>query len=314
MGYHSFDYTVDTQPMANSLNEVKTSVHALNGVVAAMQAAVISAEKKAAKDVCNSVDAGFYGLIASQISQKIAHVEPSVISGQQLLLSIKRDMCKIQPNLEKDYNRCLRTYSSIFKQIDKTTREHLLALDKEAFNLIELFRKQCLIRQSDRSAFLLLMDNDVNHVRQLGTQTHVMDNAKSGITDVSAYKDEYNLLEKKQDVMAGNKKIDAEEILNVPALYIDYDEVNGSDQKADVHIVSGIEKNCANRIKNKVSMDMNSNENWSEISAEEMNLLKQDVKSLCAKHNCSERLSKELNRLMDESTIEVCGESEEWAM
>ena len=44
MGHHNFDYTVDTQPMANSLNEVKTSVTALNGVVAAMEAAVISAE------------------------------------------------------------------------------------------------------------------------------------------------------------------------------------------------------------------------------------------------------------------------------
>ena len=308
MGYHRFGYPVDTEPMAESLNEVKTSVHALNGVVAAMQTAVISAEKKAAKDVCNSVDAGFYGLIASQISQKIAHVEPNVISGQQLLLSIKRDLCKIRPNLEKDYNRCLRTYSSIFRQINKSTKEHLLALDKEAFNLIELFRKQCISRQSDRSAFMLLMDNDVNRVRQLGTQTHVMNNAKSGITDVSTYKDEYNLLEKKQDILAGNKKIESDEILNVPVLYIDYDEVNGSEQKVDVHVVSGIEENCANRIKTKVSMDMNANE-WSAISAEELNLLKQDVKSLCAKHNCSERLSNELNRLMEESAIEVCRES-----
>lgn len=155
---------------------------------------------------------------------------------------------------------------------------------------------------------MLLMDNDVNRVRQLGTQTHVMNNAKSGITDVSTYKDEYNLLEKKQDILAGNKKIESDEILNVPVLYIDYDEVNGSEQKVDVHVVSGIEENCANRIKTKVSMDMNANE-WSAISAEELNLLKQDVKSLCAKHNCSERLSNELNRLMEESAIEVCRES-----
>ena len=309
MSTHYFKYTVDTEPMAESLDEVKTSVNALNGVVAAMQTAVIAAEQNAAKKVCNSVDAGFYGLIASQISQKIAHVEPSVISGQQLLLSIKTEMCKIQPNLEKDYNRCLRTYGSIFKQINKSTKEHLLALDKEAFNMIELFRKQCLVRQSDRSAFMLLMDNDVNHVRQLGTQTHVMSNAKTGITKVSDYKDEYNLLEKKQNILAGSKKVESEEILNIPALYIDYDDVNGFDQKADVHVVSGLEENCANRIKNKVSMDMNSNE-WSKISAEEMNLLKKDVKSLCVKHNCSERLTNELNRLMEESAIEVCGGSD----
>ena len=55
---------------------------------------------------------------------------------------------------------------------------------------------------------------------------------------------------------------------------------------------------------------MNANENWSKISAEEMNLLKQNVKFLCAKHNCSERLTNELNRLMEESAIEVCRESD----
>ncbi len=311
MGSHNFDYTVDTQPMANRLNEVKTSVTALNGVVAAMEAAVISAEEKAAKDVCNSVDSGFYSLIASQISQKIAHVEPAVISGQQLLLTIKRDMCKIQPNLEKDYNRCLRTYGAIFKQINKATKEHLLALDKEAFNMIELFRKQCLVCQSDRSAFMLLMDNDVNHVRQLGAQTHVMDNAKTGITDVSDYKDEYNLLEKKQDALAGNKKVDSEEVLNVPALYMDYDDVNGTGQKTDVHLVSGFKGNSGDKIKSRISMDMVSN-SWSEMTSEEMDLLKQDVKTLCAKHNCNERLQNEINRLMSESSIEICEEFDEW--
>ena len=303
MGTHNFGYTVDTEPMANKLNEVRNSVVSLNGVVAAMQTAVISAEKKAANDVCDSVDAGFYGLIASQISQKIAHVEPGVISGQQLLLSIKRDMCKIRSNLEKDYNRCLRTYSATFKQINKSTKEHLLALDKAAFNLIEIFRKQCIQRQSDRSAFSLLLDNDANRVRQLGTQTHVMDNAKSGIMAVSTYKDEYNLLEKRQDVLAGNKKIEGEEILKVPIMYVSYDDVNGFDLKSDVHLVSGIEANSATRIKNKVSMDMNGC-SWRAISQEEKDLLRKDVKSLLSRNNCSERVVALVDAMLNSSNIE----------
>ena len=311
MAYHSFDYTVDTEPMADSLNRVRSSVNALNGVVAAMQTAVISAEQKAAQNVCQSVDAGFYGLIASQISQKIAAVEPSVISGMQLLTSIKKDMCKIQPNLEKDYNRCLRTYNSLFKQINKATKEHLMALDKDAFNLIELYRKQCLQRQTDRSAFSLVLDNDVNHVRQLGLQNHVMDHAKVGITNVSEYKDEYNLLEKKQDALAGNKKIETEEVLKVPVLYVNYDELDGTNLKTEMHIVSGVDAGCAKKIRNKVSIDMSSND-WSGISSEELRLLNQDVKSMCAKYNCSNRLANELNRLMEESAIEVCGGNGEW--
>ena len=58
-------------------------------------------------------------------------------------------------------------------------------------------------------------------------------------------------------------------------------------------------------------MDMVSN-SWSEMTSEEMDLLKQDVKTLCAKHNCNERLQNEINRLMSESSIEICEEFDEW--
>ena len=303
MGTHNFEYELDTTPMANALGNVENSVDRLNNAVVTMEGAVIEAETRAAMHVCQSVNAGFFSLIASQISQKIANVQPRVYAGGQLLMHLKKELEKIEPELEKDYNRCKKTYTVLFTQIDRSTKDHLAALDRDAFNLIDLYRRQCIEHQSDKSAFSLLMDNDVNHIRQLGLQTHVMDNAKHGIVHVSDYKDEYNLLEKKQDALASNKKVFSEEELSVPVLFMTADGIATDGQSTDIHLVSGFD--CANvvRIKNKVVMDLNSRE-WSEISSESHELLKSDVKSMLVKNGCSDRVATLVNEMLENSNIE----------
>ena len=63
----TFNYTVDTKPMAEEISSVSRHVNVTTGAVVAMQAAVIIAEEKAANHVCNNVNKGFYSLIRSQI-------------------------------------------------------------------------------------------------------------------------------------------------------------------------------------------------------------------------------------------------------
>ena len=52
----SFNYTVDTKPMAEEMRSVSRHVNATTGAVVAMQTAVIIAEEKAADHVCNNVN------------------------------------------------------------------------------------------------------------------------------------------------------------------------------------------------------------------------------------------------------------------
>ena len=80
------NYTVDTKPMANEIKNVSSSVSKTTIAVAAMQTAVILAEEKATQKVllaeekaanlvCSNVNKGFYSLIRSQISQKMAKLQ-----------------------------------------------------------------------------------------------------------------------------------------------------------------------------------------------------------------------------------------------
>ena len=54
-----------------------------------MQTAVIIAEEKAADHVCNNVNKGFYSLIRSQISQKMAKLQSEVDSHLMQLVQQK---------------------------------------------------------------------------------------------------------------------------------------------------------------------------------------------------------------------------------
>ena len=73
-------FTVDTQPMAREIESVSQKVKGTTAAIVGMRAAVIAAEAEAADHVCNNVNLGFYTLIHSQISQKIARLQSDVDS------------------------------------------------------------------------------------------------------------------------------------------------------------------------------------------------------------------------------------------
>ena len=101
----TFNYTVDTKPMAEEMRSVSRHVNATTGAVVAMQTAVIIAEEEAANQVinaeaaaaehvCNNVNKGFYSLIRSQISQKMAKLQSDVDS--HLMQLVQQKKCLIE--------------------------------------------------------------------------------------------------------------------------------------------------------------------------------------------------------------------------
>ena len=68
----NFSFTVDTREMADGLYSVAPHVDEVTGAMISMQTAVIMAEQQAAENICANVNRGFFSLIRSQISQKMA--------------------------------------------------------------------------------------------------------------------------------------------------------------------------------------------------------------------------------------------------
>lgn len=125
---------VDTQPMANSLSTVSNKVEQTRGAVIAMQAAVITAEQKAANHVCENVNRGFYTLIHSQISQKVARLKSEVDSHVMNLHQQQKQLAAIRARMERDYGMICARYYKLFNAINKNLQQRVFELDKPTIN------------------------------------------------------------------------------------------------------------------------------------------------------------------------------------
>lgn len=126
----TFNYTVDTEPMADKISSVSTHVKATTGAVVAMQTALILAEEKAADRICENVNRGFYTLIRSQISQKVAKLQSEADAHLSQLLQYKKALLSIKNRMYKDYNTISGRYIKIFNQLNTGLKQRVFELDK----------------------------------------------------------------------------------------------------------------------------------------------------------------------------------------
>ncbi|MCB0536515.1 MAG: hypothetical protein KDE33_03210 [Bacteroidetes bacterium] len=126
----TFNYTVDTHPMAQEMGSVSNHVKATTTAVVAMQTAVVIAEAKAADHVCDNVNKGFYTLIRSQISQKIAKLQSSVDAHLMQLNQQKKQLLAIKGRMERDYNMISGRYLKLFNGLNSNLKQRVFELDK----------------------------------------------------------------------------------------------------------------------------------------------------------------------------------------
>ena len=126
----TFNYTVDTKPMAEEIRSVSHHVNATTGAVVAMQTAVIFAEEKAADHICNNVNKGFYSLIRSQISQKMAKLQSDVDSHLMQLVQQKNALLSIKNRMQRDYNMIAGRYGKLFNGLNANLKQRVFELDK----------------------------------------------------------------------------------------------------------------------------------------------------------------------------------------
>lgn len=137
----TLNYTVDTKPMANEIKNVSSSINKTTLAVTAMQTAVIiaeekatqkviSAEDKAANLVCNNVNKGFYSLIRSQLSQKMAKLQSEVDAHLMQLVQQKNALLSIKTRMQKDYNMISSRYIKLFNGLNSNLKQRVFELDK----------------------------------------------------------------------------------------------------------------------------------------------------------------------------------------
>lgn len=124
------DCVVDTQPMAREIDSVSNHIKGTTAAVVGMQAAVIKAEEEASNHVCENVNRGFYTLIHSQISQKIAKLKSEVDSHLMQLNQQRKQLLAIKSRMERDYNMISARYLKLFNGLNQNLRQRVFELDK----------------------------------------------------------------------------------------------------------------------------------------------------------------------------------------
>jgi hypothetical protein len=132
----TFNYTVDTRPMAEELGSVSNHVHRTTAAVVAMQTAVVTAEAKAADHVCAHVNKGFYTLMRSQISQKIAKLQSEVYSHGMKLESLAINLLGIRERMMRDYNMIATRYGKLFGGLNANLKQRVSELDRPVMNFV----------------------------------------------------------------------------------------------------------------------------------------------------------------------------------
>lgn len=124
------DCEVNTRPMAQEIDSVSKHITLTTAAVVGMRAAVLSAEEEATTKVCNDVNRGFYALIHSQISQKIAKLQSEVDSHLMKLNQHSKQLNGIKGRMERDYGMLCSRYTKLFSGLNKNLENRVFALDK----------------------------------------------------------------------------------------------------------------------------------------------------------------------------------------
>jgi len=122
--------------MANELKKVSSHVNQTTAAVVTMEGAVVAAEVEGSKKVCTNVNRGFFSLIQSQISQKIASRHSRVEALLMHMAQQKRQLLGIKGNMEREYGRIAARYVKIFTGINKELEQRIRQIDQPVFELV----------------------------------------------------------------------------------------------------------------------------------------------------------------------------------
>lgn len=162
---NNFDIVLDTNPMAESVDTVSNSVMGVTTAVVAMQNAVISAEKAASKKICENVDLGFYILMSSQLSQKMALCSSQISSHLLKMQKFRSDILAVQMAMQHDYERISARYFKLFNGLDKNLESRIKALDADAVKISKI-KNDFLLQTRDDSTSCLLISSDAQVTSQ----------------------------------------------------------------------------------------------------------------------------------------------------
>ena len=131
----SYDFNITTQPLADEMDRVTNNVVIMGAAVSALEAAVIASEKEASDTICQSIDSGFYMLLRSRLSQKLAQFASTMNSRVGSMMETADAIDRTHQQMVGDFNRIKSRYVKLFDNLDRNLNDRVRELDREAMDL-----------------------------------------------------------------------------------------------------------------------------------------------------------------------------------
>lgn len=296
-----FSFTVDTSPMASEIQSVSQGVNRVSGAVVAMKAAVIAAEKEGAEHVCQNVNKGFYSLMHSQISQKIAQltstVEAKLFELGQYAVALKN----IQARMTSDYNMISGRYTKLFKSINNTLETRVAELDRPVFKLVDRDIKLVESRMKLNSAQFATYQLESVLSSQLIATSKVKVDAETTLDAIIKYVKESNEQTQKSDASMQDTRIDSIEDIYLPVSIVESTSAIGNPAVNYYVARSGnsvIDKNIDASVREQ-SVNSILKGSWSEIDPNEMANIEAEFTNLLLNSSEDERVKDEIAKMFN---------------
>lgn len=218
-----FSFEVDTSPMANTLDRVSTHVDAVTGAVTVMQTAVIHQEKLAAEQVCTNIDQGFYFLIRSQITQKLAKLRSEVDARLMALRQFSVALAGVRRQMEGDYEMIASRYSKLFDALDRTLRSRIFDLDQIPADLSARLLPRILKHLRDSGARYLISGAESLPTSQYAVSTKIKGNTRKVISSIKGNLLDAVQLKQELKSVVMDRPVEARRAYYVPVLVMEAD-------------------------------------------------------------------------------------------
>ena len=294
---------VDTMPMAQSLTSVSHKVEQTRAAVVAMQAAVICAEQQAADQVCENVNRGFYTLIQSQISQKVARLRSEVDSHIMNLNQQTKQLLAIRSRMERDYGMICSRYIKLFSGINKNLQQRVFELDKPTINFAVRDVNTLSNRTKQLTATVPVAQLESVATSQRILASNMKYRSLRAIGSMNSFLSDL----KEQDqlthsVLMPLKMEHPADSMMIPVIISESNYDRNDSRRVDIAINdSSLDKHCRDTIKSAIS---NTEFSWQEgksIDAE----LKNEFERIKSQSKASERVKKMAEKLFLANTFET---------
>lgn len=234
---HYFDCVVDTTEMAREVSSVKHHVDATTTAVVGMQAAVIKAQKDGADHVCKRVNQGFYAMIHSQISQKMATLQ-SRVDAQLMELNQKRKQLQaIRTRMERDYQMISARYTKIFTGINRSLRQRITELDRPVLDFATTETDQISNRSTQLIATVPLGQDESVRTAQTVAASNLKFRAAKALEAIERFIAASNRLQAITDKILLRRPMDeVTDIISIPACILESNFDRSSNVQFQIYV------------------------------------------------------------------------------